>query len=386
MKDQNISPTSTSTSPNNEDSRCLFLAFELSNSRWNLSFSPGNLIKRNTSITAWDHEALLSEIRKAKDKFGLPHDAIIYSCYEAGRDGFALHRFLKNNNVTNVVVDSSSILVDRKAKHAKTDNLDVEALRMMLIRYHRGETKVWSTVQVPTVEQEDERNPSRELDGLKGERTRLTNRIGSLLILLGLRLKVGEKFLEELSKQVTAYGTPVPPNRKSELERAFLRWKVVCDQISILEEERERKHKEAASTAARVAALLQTLKGVGPVTAEKLTAELFWREFRNRKEIAAFAGLVPVPYCSGDSERCQGISKAGRSDIRKTMVELSWIWERYQPRSKISIWFQQCFGHGGKRFRKVGIVAVARKLLIALWRYAMDGVVPEGAIMKKAPC
>ncbi|MBU4427688.1 MAG: IS110 family transposase [Desulfobacterales bacterium] len=362
----------------------LHVAFELSNSKWKLGFSDGNKM-RFKSVDARNLEQLEEEIEKAKSRFRLDNDVRIVSCYEAGRDGFWLHRYLLNQEVENVVVDSSSIEVNRRKRRAKTDRIDARKLLNMLMRYHGGERKLWSVVRVPSVEAEDGRQLSRELESLNKERTRHRSRIRGLLILEGLEVKnpSGKKFLEELDSLCTWDGKQLPGDFKARIVREYERLRMVEEQMGILRKEREIRVGSAETLSMRKVAQLRTLYGIGVTSSWDFVMEMFgWREFRNRREVGAFAGLTPTPYDSGGSQREQGISKAGRGRIRALNIQIAWGWLRFQPQSKLSQWYQERFAGGGSRMRRIGIVAVARKLLIDLWRYLEYGVVPEGVRLR----
>ena len=360
----------------------LYMAFELSNSKWKIRFSDGVKF-RNRTIEAGDLVSLGDEIQNAIEKFKLAEDVEIHSCYEAGRDGFWLHRYLEDLGIDNLVVDSSSIQVDRRARKAKTDRLDVEKLMVMLIRHIGGEQKVWRVVQAPTPEQEDLRRMNRERERLLKERTQHANRLKSLLVTCGVKMKkIGRGFLEEIETLTMWNGEKLDAHLKSELSREYERYLMVQEQMKALEEER-REFEEGDSEQAKQIEELQRLKGIGETSAFILTIEFFWREFNNVKQVGSAAGLVPTPFASGDLNHEQGISKAGSWRVRTKMVELSWCWLRYQPESALSKWFKERFGSGGKRMRRIGIVALARKLLIALWKYLEKGIVPEGAQLKR---
>jgi transposase len=364
----------------------LHLAFELGWHEWKLAFTIGHgQSPRLRTIRARDVAALQREIAKAKARFGLPADAVVVSCYEAGRDGFWLHRCLQAAGVGNVVVDSSSIEVNRRRRRAKSDRLDASKLLTMLLRYHAGETKVWSVVKVPSVADEDGRRLHRELRQLKDERTGHINRIKGLLASQGVHLNtVNKAFAERLAMIRLWDNTELGADLRAELLREFERWQLVNRQINALElERRQRLRSDATPHVDKVRRLLQ-LSGVGFNGAWMLVMELFgWRRIKNRKQLGALVGLTPTPYQSGSSAKEQGISKAGNRHLRQLLVELAWCWLRWQPESALSCWFGSRFGvGGGRRARKVGIVALARKLLIALWRYLEHGEIPQGAKLK----
>jgi transposase len=359
----------------------LYLALELSWNSWKLAFTVGLGQKaRLRTIPARNTDLLLSEIAKAKARFGLPDDAPVVSCYEAGRDGFWLHRFLVHDGIDNRVVDSASIEVNRRMRRAKSDGLDAVKLVEMLIRFHNGESKVWRVVRVPTVQDEDRRQRHRELIELKAQRTEHTNRIKGLLATFGLDALVNAEFPRRLERLRQWDGEPLPPKVTERILREFERWKQVDEQVRALSSEQRRAVRDEGEPQVELVRQLLGLKGIGQAGAWILVREVFgWRAIKNRRELAALAGLVPTPYGSGDSHREQGISKAGNRRVRWVLVELAWGWLRYQPGSALSEWYRKRFGSGNARARKVGIVALARKLLIALWKYLEGGEVPEGA-------
>jgi transposase len=360
----------------------LFVALELSDKKWKLALSDGNK-RRLVTIAAGDLVTLGEAVAKARARFGMPEGVPIVSCYEAGRDGFWLHRYLLHCGVANVVVDTSSIEVNRRARRAKTDRIDVEQLLRLLIRYHHGEKRVWSVVHVPSVGEEDARRLHRELERLKKERTGHRNRIQALLVSQGVRLQPRHDLLERLEAARLWDGSALPPDLQAEVRREEARLRAVDEQIRALEAEQARRLEAAATPCHQQVAQLMCLRGIGLTSAWVFVMEYFgWRQFHNRKEVAALAGLTPMPYASGDSTRDQGISKAGNRRIRSLMIQIAWGWLRYQPRSALSVWFNTRFALGGKRRRRIGIVALARRLLIALWRYVQRGVIPESASLK----
>jgi transposase len=359
----------------------LYVAFELSWTNWKMAFTIGaGQPPRIRTVPARCASLVLNEIKKAKLRFGLPNSAPVVSCYEAGRDGFWIHRFLTHEKVQNIVVDFASIEVSRRKRRAKSDRLDAVKLVSMLIRWHNGEKKVWSVVHVPTVADEDRRQLHRELIELKAERTGLLNRIKGLLAGVGLTVLVDSKLPHRLGKLRQWDHAEVPPALKGRILREFDRLQLVARQIRELEAQRAREIREDPSPQGEQIRRLMNLKGIGSNGAWLLVREFFsWRQIRNRRELASLAGLTPTPYNSGESQHEQGISKAGNRLVRWMMVQLAWGWLRYQPKSKLSRWYQRRFGQGKSRMRKVGIVALARKLLIALWRYLETGEVPAGA-------
>jgi transposase len=362
----------------------LYVAFELGWTTWKLGFCTRLDEKAwGATIEARDIGALKKSIVKAQARFGVSRTCPIASCYEAGRDGFWLDRLLKQMGVTNVVVDSGSIKVDRRARRAKTDRLDAEDLLTMLVRHLAGEPKVWHVVHVPTAAEEDARHLQREIRTLKKEETRMVNRVRGLLASQGVAVKMGRQGLLVPLESLRIWdGSPLPPGLKLRVEQELSRRAVVHEQLLALEAERNRGIRDGASSTAAIGRRLMELKAIGPATAETLTREIFYRDFRNRRQIGSYSGLTPSPYQSGQMSHESGISRAGNRHARGILVDLAWDWLRYQPRSALSRWYQRRFGSGGPRMRKIGIVAVARKLLIALWRYAATGILPEGARRK----
>jgi transposase len=329
---------------------------------------------------------LQEEIKRAKQRFGLAETVRVVSCYEAGRDGFWLHRYLVSEGIENIVVDSASLEVNRRKRRVKTDRVDLGKLLTMLIRYHSGEEKVWHVVRVPSVAQEDGRQLHRELSSLKRERTRHINRIKGLLVSQGVRLEIKKDFPQQVSQAKLWDDSPLPPGLQARVLREFTRIELINEQIKALEAERREIIRTATDPQTEMIRRLLRLRGIGPTSAWLFVKEFFgWRQFRNRREVGALAGLTPTPHQSGDGYREQGIDKAGNRHIRAIAIEIAWAWLRFQPESALSRWYQERFGHGNSRMRRIGIVALARKLLIALWRYLETGEVPEGAVLKSAP-
>ena len=363
-------------------SQQLYLAFELSQKQWKLGFTVGmGQRPRIRTIQARDLQALQWEVQEAHHRFRLPDTVTTMSCYEAGRDGFWLHRYLHAQGIANLVVDSASIEVSRRSKRAKTDKLDVDKLLEMLIRYHSGERKLWRVVHVPSLEVEDQRQLHRELATLKAERTQHINRIKGLLIGQGVSIPVATDLLERLDSVHLWDGSALPDGLHTCLEREYQRIQLVNQHIQQLEKQICTSDHPSM---VKVHQLLR-LKGIGVNSAWLFVMEFFsWRDFHNRREVGALAGLTATPYTSGGASREQGISKAGNRHIRAMIVEIAWIWLRYQPDSQLSRWYQQRFGQGSNRLRRIGIVALARRLLIDLWRYLETGTVPEGAVLKSS--
>jgi transposase len=366
-------------------SSILYVAFEMGSKCWKLGFSTGFGQKtRHKTIIAGDLAHLKREIEFARKRFQLPENCKIYSCYEAGRDGFWLHRFLTVAGIKNSVVDSASIEVNRRKRRAKSDRLDAESLVKLLMR-SMYERKVWSVVRVPSVEDEDKRQMPREFATLVKERTRQRNRIRGLLALYGIRIQGKLDLSDPKLELLTAWDRkPLPPVLKRRLTREWARLEFIHEQIQSIKRERDEEAKESHFANQQVEQLVK-LRSLGDVTADSLVREVFgWRSFNNGKQVGCLAGLVPTSYQSGEINREQGISKAGITHVRRVAIDLAWNWLRFQPKSTLSLWYNSRFGPGGKKARKVGIVALARKLLIALWRYLVTGAIPEGAELKLA--
>jgi len=365
-----------------ETEAVLYMALELSNEKWRLAFGDGSR-QRQVGIAAGAIGELLEQLGKVKAKWEMPADTRVVSCYEAGRDGFWLHRQLVELGIANQVVDAASIEVSRRARRAKTDRLDAQALLEKLMRYAHGERRVWRVVRVPDPEWEDLRQLHRERGQLLKDRTRSRNRLIGKLVAQGIRLVPGKGFIQALGEVRLFDGRALPPNLKAGLIREWERLQVVEAQLRAVEAEIRALIKgEEGLGAVRT---LLALPGVGWVGAWTLVLELFgWRQIANRRELAALVGLVPSPYNSGSMARDQGISKAGNRRVRALLIQLAWLWLRYQPQSKHSRWFQERFGGGSKRQRRIGIVALARRLVIDLWRFLESGVVPEGTRVKVA--
>jgi len=360
------------------------MAFELSQSKWMLGFTIGfGQRPRLRSIAARNLAALREEIHLARERFGLPEQAEVISCYEAGRDGFWLDRYLHSIGVSNLIVDSASIEVNRRAKQAKTDKLDLGKLLTMLMRYQAGENKVWRVVHVPSPEVEDHRHLHRELTDLKEQRTQHINRIKGYLSNQGICLEVDDDFPEIVEHQRLWNGESLPVGLRVRLLCEYQRFQLVQEQIKTLEAERREMLRDSAQPEVEQVRHLLRLRGIGINCAWLYVMEFFsWRAFHNRREVGALAGLTPMPHRSGEEDHELGISKVGNRHIRAMAIEIAWIWLRYQPNSELSLWYQRRFANGSKRLHKIGIVALARKLLIAIWRYLEFGTLPAGAVLK----
>ena len=367
---------------------CCLMAIELSKKSWIVAVNTPLSDKiSNHTVKGW--KELLELIDKIRSRVGreLKRPAEFISCYEAGYDGFWLHRLLEENGVRNYVIDPASLQVDRRARRVKTDNVDVTKLLRSLMAYLRGEPKVWSVVRVPTVAEEDDRRLHRERDRLINERVQHVNRIKGLCAVHGvyhyepLRLD-RMKRLEQLR---TGDERELPPRVKAEIRRELRRLELVLQMIKVIEKERNAMALgKATSTYGNANKVQQLVKigSIGPEIATVLVGEVFYRQFNNRQQVGSYVGLTPSHFQSGASSRDQGISKAGNPKARTIMLELAWFWIRYQPNSPLTIWFRERVGTAKGRIRRIAIVAMARKLLIALWRYVETGVVPTGAKLK----
>ncbi|CAN7422877.1 IS110 family transposase [Variovorax sp. LjRoot290] len=375
--------STTQAVPQREDTAIqgdLYMSFELGDKAWKLTASDGHRGASRYTVDAGDTAAVTHCIGQARERCKLEPQATVHACYEAGRDGWWLHRWLIEQSVDNIVVDSASIEVNRHARRAKTDRIDGDKLLAMLLRHHRGE-RVWSVVHEPTPEDEDARRTHRELARLTQERTSHTNRISSLLVLQNLRphVIIGGR---DWAAWWTRHGEQVPPVLRAEIEREHARLSLVKQQVKVLE---AAQRQEVEAGRHPLVAQLTQLRAIGRKSAWVLDKELFgWRHFANRRELAGCLGLAPTPYASGDSQIEQGISKAGNKRARALLVELAWSWLRLQPDSALTQWFNRRFAGGGKRMRRVGIIALARRLAIALWRYLQSGEIPAGAALKPA--
>jgi transposase len=369
----------------NAGGQVLYLALELSSRSWKVLFASASGKRRERSVAARDVGRLLAEITDAKRRLGLAQEARVVSCYEAGRDGFWLDRALRANGVESLVVDSSSIEVPRRFRRKKTDRLDLHKLMALLVRFVGGESKVWSVVRVPDEEVEDVRQLSRSIDRLKSERGQHRVRLKSLLIKEGIEVERigGGDWAERVGKLKRWDGSGVGPNLTRDLLAEGERLALVERQLALLKAAREAL---VAKSPCKIAGSTRALRQLGAIAEESsfvfATEVLGWRTFANRRELAGAVGVTGTPFKSGEADREQGISKAGNKRMRAMLVEIAWGWLKYQPSSALSRWWQRRFANGNKRTRRIGIVALARKLLVALWRYLEHGLVPEGATLK----
>ena len=306
-------------------------------------------------------------------------------CYEAGYDGFWLARSLQAEGIECQVLDPASLQVNRRARRVKTDRIDVLMLVRALMAVHRGDRHVCAIVRVPSVEEEDARRSHRERQRLVRERTAHINRIKGILFAQGIRgVDPGLRRRIDFSALRTGEGLPLPARLRAELEREYARLDLVETQLRATETERDTADAQDPSVE-RKRAMLIHLRGIGPASAAILTREIFWRQFANRRQLGSYLGLTPSAYDSGSMTRCQGISKAGNSFARRVMIEVAWLWRKYQPDSALSKWYEGHAANQSTRIRRIMLIALARKIIVALWRYVETGLVPEGAISTNSP-
>lgn len=363
----------------------LYIAMELSQRRWRLGFSNGDKI-RQKSIEARNRGAFLEQVALARSKLRLSGAARVVICYEAGRDGHWIYRWLDSEGFEVLEIDSSSIETAQGRKHVKTDRVDVEKLLDLLIRHCIGRHKAFRVVRVPSEEAEAVMRLSREDEYLIRQRNRISNRIKGLLVKEGVsEVVLGQDFAVWLESLTLWHGKGLSTQLKTELLRLHAQYQLANDQIKEVAAEYVAELADSESVVGQKRYQLELMKSIGPKSSRILSAEIFaWRTFKNTKQVGAMSGLTPTPYQSGDYSRERGISKSGLRRVRRVMIELAWLWLRWQPDSALSRWFNVRFAGGGKRMRRIGIVALARKLLIALWKYVEHGVIPEGAVLKSA--
>jgi transposase len=376
--------------PHDDAVRCL-LAIELSKKSWIIAVNTplSDKISRYTLMPC-DWKGLLELIARIQTRVAreLKKRVEVISCYEAGYDGFWLHRLLGARGVVNHVIDPASLQVDRRARRNKTDGVDVAQLLRSLMAYLRGEPKVWSIVRVPSVAEEDDRRLHRERGRLLNERNQHNSRIKGLLAVQGIYHfePMHREPIQRLERLRTADGRKLPSRVRAEIVRELQRLELVLGMIKTIEAERDAialsvKSKSEHTNAKKIQELVK-IRSIGPESATTLVGEVFYRSFDNRKQLGSYVGLTPSHFQSGPTCRDQGISKAGNAKARTTIIELAWLWLRHQPASSLSVWFHKRVGNVRGRIRRITIVAVARKLLVALWRYLETGVVPEGATLK----
>lgn len=368
--------------------RCL-LAIELSKQSWVIAVNTPLSDKTSQhTLRSRSLKELLGLIERLRARIVRATGQVVevISCYEAGYDGFWLHRSLEEHGVRNHVIDPASLQVDRRARGAKTDRIDAQRLLRSLLAYVRGEPKVWSVVRVPSIAEEDARRLHRERDRLIAERVQHVNRIKGLCAIHGIYdyEPMRPNRLARLEELRTTQGTELPERLKGEIRRQLQRLELVLQMIRALEAERDAIVTDAAPAQLNADKIrqLNKLRALGPELSTVLVGEVFYRSFNNRRQVGSYVGFPPSPFRSGAMAREQGISKAGNAKARKTMIELAWLWLRYQPDSALSIWFRERVGILKGRIRRITIVALARKLLVALWRYLETGLIPQGALLK----
>ena len=364
----------------------LFCALELSKNTWLLGIQfPDREQPSVYPIKGGDSEGLMAKLRMASDRCAKlsGKKPTIQLCYEAGYDAFWLARFLKAHGIECLVIDSASMQVNRRSRRAKTDRIDLGKLLRALLAWCRGERHVWSVVRIPSIDEEDLRRSHRERSRLISERTAHVNRIKGLLFTQGIRGINGKTDYKTLrvDKLLTGEGRALPPRLAQEIAREIERLALVQQQIAAAEEERD-KDVTCKETEKKRLQLL-ALKGIGPTGSAVMAREVYYRQFSNRRQVAGFLGLASSPYASGELERCQGISRAGSGPVRATIIQISWLWLKHQPKSAITQWFVQRTEGQSARNKRIMIVAVARKLAIALWRYLELGLVPQGAVLTR---
>jgi transposase len=363
----------------------IFLSMELSRTTWLLtSLSPGGGERMSKhAVRSGDVAGLLARFSQLRDKVRLRTGQVvpIIVMQEAGLDGFWIHRLLQDEGIESYVVDPASIAMSRRRRRAKTDKIDGESLVRALLAYKRGEPRVCAMVKAPTPQEEDRRRICRERKTLTAERVQHVNRIKGLLFAQGIfdyepLLRKRRERLEELR---TGDGRPLPQHLKAQIGRELDRLELILQQIRSVETERDALLSPSKDGTPTPGAMLKRLKGIGPEFAGVLWSEGLYRSFSNRRQVSAYAGLAPTPWQSGSVAHEQGVSKAGNPRLRTTMIQLAWLWVRHQPGSILTQWFHQRVQFNGGRIRKVLVVALARKLLIAFWKYVTAGIVPEGA-------
>jgi transposase len=372
------------------DLGAVFVSLELSRSTWLItSLSPGSGEKMSKhAVPGGDIAGLLKRFLELKERARrrMRRDFPIIVIQEAGLDGFWLHRVLEQEGIESHIVDPASIMTSRRRRRAKTDRIDGEALVRALLAHQRGEPRVCAMVRVPTPEEQDRRRVSRELKALTAERVRHVNRVKGLLFSQGISRyePLHRDRRARLEQLRTGDGRLLPDHLRRQVSRELDRLELLLEQIKTVAADRDALLASAAEdTVPTPAKVLLALKGIGPEFASVLWQEGLFRHFDNRRQVAAYAGLVPTPWQSGSVDREQGVSKSGNPRLPTTMLQLAWLWLRHQPDSALSRWFHQRVGTNG-RIRKAMITALARKLLVAFWRYVTAGVVIEGATMKAA--
>src|ERR1044072_8332113 len=374
------------------DLKAIFVSLELSRSTWVItSLSPGGGEKMSKhAVPSGDPPALLAGLSQRKEKARARTGQVfpIIVIQEAGLDGFWIHRVLQQEGIESYVVDPASIATSRRRRRAGTERGDGGGPVRALLAYKRGEPRVCAMVQAPTPHEEDRRRISREREVLTAERVQHVNRIKGLLFAQGIGddAPLHRNRRERLEELITGDGRPLPEGLKAQIRRELDRLELLIEQIKAVEAERDAMlaQAQASPSVPAPAAQLLALRGIGPEAAATLWTEGLFRTFNNRKQVAAYAGLAPTPWQSGSVHRDQGVSKAGNPRLRTIMIQIAWLWLRHQPQSALTLWFRARVKRTGGRLGKTMIVALARKLLVALWKYATAGVLIEGAVLKPA--
>ena len=380
-----MSPDHTDT-PTAAEYATVHMAFELSKAKWNLGVVlPGSKKMSRFTITGGDVVALAKRLAAIRAKAGRGGKPVrILACYEAGYDGHWLYRWLTAQGVACHEIDPASIEVNRRARRAKTDRIDLDRMMRTFLAHLRGEPRACSIVHVPSVADEDRKRCERERDRLVKERTAHTNRIKGLLHAQGIRDAMPRRrgFVDNLADMRTGDGRPLPPRLKEEIVREHERLVLVDKQLAAVEAASKAACRAAEPGSAQAKIVrLANLKGIALTTGQVLVNEVFYRRFDNRRQVGGYLGLTGMPYDSGDSRRDQGISKAGNGRARRVAIELAWRWLAFQPGSELACWFRQRVGDLKGRIRRIAVVALARKLMVALWRYLETGMVPTGAVL-----
>ncbi|EJL54191.1 transposase [Rhizobium sp. CF122] len=369
----------------------IFVSLELSRSTWLItSLSPGNGERMSKhSLRAGDVAGLFGLLSKLRERCRAKtrNDYPIVTIQEAGLDGFWIHRVLEKAGIESHVVDAASIATSRRHRRVKTDRIDGEALLRVLMAYKRGEPRVCSMARAPSPDEEDRRRIGRERKALTAERVAHVNRIKGLLFSQGITNyePMNTDRRQQLEDLQTGDGRALPTHMRAQIGRELDRLELLLEQIRTVEDERDALiAAQTAETMPSPVTMLLEIKGIGTEFANILWVEGLFRHFDNRRQVAAYAGLAPTPWQSGAIDREQGVSKAGNPRLRVTLIQLSWLWLRHQPNSVLSQWFNARVHRNGGRMKKSTIVALARKLLVAIWKYVASGVVIEGAIMKRA--
>jgi len=367
-----------------ENSAVVFVAIEMSRSRWDVVVhTPVSDKLSRHCLEAGNGAALIEFIDRVK---GVARrrgrDVRVVSCYEAGYDGFWLDRLLRQNGIANHIIDAASVEVNRRARRAKTDRLDAEGLLRVLLRWWQGDRQACHMVHVPSLAEEDAKRPARERQRLVKERIQHVNRIKGLLATQGIY----DFHPLRADREAQLAPLAVPTHLRSELRREFARLVLVLEQIAELEAARNavvagRTTAQDDPATAKICKLF-TLKSMGPEFSTGLVREVFYRDFANRRQVGSYLGLTGSPWRSGRLAVEQGISKAGNPRARTMMIEAAWMWLRYQPDSALAHWFGERVGQQRGRMRRIAIVALARKLAVALWHYLEHDILPEGAVVK----